>query len=260
MKLKVFRYDKNTKKARHDLFEIKERPGTSVLSALFYVQENLDDSLSFRHSCRGAVCGTCAMLINKVPRLACKTQVSKLLLGKEEIDLKPYPSIEVTEPWNKKEEILIEPLPHLPMIKDLIVDMEKFFDNYRKIKPIFESAQKTQKNERLMKPDDVHKLEKYTNCVLCAACFSSCPVNGREKEYLGPAALAKLYRFYIDPREEKKSHDLRLLSANDKSGWFGCEFYTNCMKVCPKGVTPNIAIGRARQELSKMEEHEGEEK
>lgn len=177
MKLKVFRYDKNSKKQRYDIFKINEKPGMSVLSALFYVQENIDDSLCFRHSCRGAVCGTCAMLINKVPRLACKTQISKILLGKEELDLKPYPSIEVTEPWNKKEEILIEPLPHLPIIKDLIVDMEKFFENYSKINPTFESAPKITKNERLMKPDDVHELEKYTNCVLCGACFSACPVN-----------------------------------------------------------------------------------
>ncbi|MDY6932094.1 MAG: succinate dehydrogenase/fumarate reductase iron-sulfur subunit [Halobacteriota archaeon] len=259
MRLKVYRYDGGTKKEGYDIFEVKEKPGMTVLSSLFYVQENLDDSLSFRHSCRGAVCGTCAMLINKVPRLACKTQVSKLLEGSEEIELKPYPAIEVEESLNTREEILIEPLPHLPVIKDLIVDMKLFFDNYKKIEPIFKRSIKKVEKESLMDPSDVFELEKYTNCVLCAACSGACPVNGSEDSYLGPAALAKLYRFYIDPREDVKTHDLRLLLANDRSGWYGCEFHTNCTRVCPKGVTPNIAIGKARQKLSEMADRKREE-
>ena len=124
MKFKVFRTEGGTKKTRYDTFDVPQSPGLTVLGALFYIQENLDDSLSFRYSCRGAVCGTCALLINKVPRLACRTQVEKLLDGTASIDLVHYPALEITEPWNEKEEILIEPLPHLPIIKDLIVDMD----------------------------------------------------------------------------------------------------------------------------------------
>ncbi len=250
MRLKVFRFDGSNKQSRYDVFEFKETKGMTILSALFYIQENLDDSLSFRHSCRGAVCGTCAMLINKVPRLACRTQVSQLLKGKNEIELVPYPAIEVTEPWDKQKEILVEPLPHLPIIKDLIVDMDKFFKNYQKIEPIFKPADTPPKKERLMKPDDVFKLEKYTNCILCAACFGACPINGEEKQYVGPAALAKLYRFYSDPREGDP--ESRLLLANDKSGWWGCKFHANCKRVCPKGVAPNLGIGSARNSLIKM--------
>ena len=102
-------------------------------------------------------------------------------------------------------------------------------------------------------PSTVATLEQYTNCVLCAACYGACPINSSNDDYLGPAALAKLYRFYADPRdmdENKNSKtDKRLLLANDKSGWWGCEFHLNCKRVCPKGVQPNLAIGSARKVL-----------
>ena len=93
MNIKVFRFNKNTKESRYDTFELEPKAGMTVLNALFYIQDHFDDSLSFRYSCRGAVCGTCAMLINKVPRLACRTQVMALLEGTTEIELKPYPAI-----------------------------------------------------------------------------------------------------------------------------------------------------------------------
>ena len=111
--------------------------GMTVLGALFQVQQKFDDSIAFHYSCRGAVCGTCAMLINKVPRLACRTQVKSLLKGELKIPLSPYPALEDTVEWDPKEEVLVEPLPHLPVIKDLIVDMEKFFDFYKYIEPVF---------------------------------------------------------------------------------------------------------------------------
>lgn len=249
MRLKVFRFNKETDESRYDTFELEETPSMTILSALFHVQESLDDSLAFRHSCRGAVCGTCAMLINKVPRLACRTQVAGLLEGKDEIDLRPYPAIEVEEDWDRSEEILVEPLPHLPIIKDLIVDTNKFFENYKKIEPIIKPPDDAPEKERLMSPKDARGLEKYTNCILCAACFGACPINSKDEEYLGPAALAKLFRFYIDPREVE--HEPRLLLANDKAGWWGCEFHTNCKRVCPKGVPPNLGIGIARRDLKK---------
>ena len=105
-----------------------------------------------------------------------------------------------------------------------------------------------------MKPEEVKELGQYTTCILCAACFGACPVNGKNPRYLGPAALAKLYRFRIDPREQAGPE--RLASADRPDGWWACEFHTNCRKVCPKDVPPNIAIGRARQELTRMK-HEG---
>jgi len=251
MRFKIYRYNESLKKPRYDVFNVKEKPGMTILSALFNIQENLDDSLSFRYSCRGAVCGSCAMLINKIPRLACRTQVSQLTNESNKIILKPYPSIEIPSFWNQEKEILIEPLPHLKIIKDLIVNMDKFYKNYNKIEPIFKSSNIKTKIEQLMSPEEVNKLEKYTNCILCAACYGACPVNAKNDKYLGPAALAKLFRFYLDPREN--DHKKRLLNANNKTGWWACEFKTNCKLVCPKGVTPNIAIGIARNDLIKID-------
>jgi succinate dehydrogenase / fumarate reductase iron-sulfur subunit len=258
MRLKVYRFDKVQDKTRYDTFEIPTKPGLTVLNALFYIQDNFDDSLSFRYSCRGAVCGSCAMLINKVPRLACRTQLEKLFSGTEEIKLKPFLTDEITTSWNPNFEVLIEPLPSLPVIKDLVVDMEKFYKNYRNIQPWLKPQEETPKRERLMDPKAVTELENYTNCILCASCFGACPVNTKDNDYLGPAALAKLYRFYIDPREGL--NDQRLELANMESGFLACEYHTNCKKVCPKDVPPNLAIGKARKVLTaKLKELENDD-
>ena len=250
MILKIFRSDKGNGGTGYDTFNIDPVPGMSVLGVLFHIQDRLDDSLAFRYSCRGAVCGNCAMLINKVPRLACRTQLADLAAGKIDIDLKPYPALEPDIEWDRDKEILIEPLPHLPVLKDLVVDMDRFFEYYRTIEPVLKAGDDPPEKERLMQASSVNELEDYTNCILCAACVGSCPVNGKSEGYMGPAVLAKLYRFHIDPREA--CDDSRLLMANSISGWWGCEFHTNCKKVCPKGVPPNQAIGRARQDLKKL--------
>jgi succinate dehydrogenase / fumarate reductase iron-sulfur subunit len=251
MRLKVFRFDPETGKRGYDVFEVEPEQGTTVLDALFAVQDSLDDSLSFRYSCRGAICGSCAMLINKVPRLACKTQVTRLLEGSDKVALKPYPAIEGGEGWDPSLEVIVEPLPHLGVIKDLVVDMEKFFDFYRSIEPVLTPAGAAPEREHLVEREAVKELERYTNCILCGACVGSCPVNSRSGTYLGPAALAKLYRFHIDPREARD--DSRLVQANTASGWWGCEFHANCMRVCPKGVPPNLAIGSARRRLIEID-------
>ncbi|HVN65159.1 MAG TPA: 2Fe-2S iron-sulfur cluster-binding protein [Methanomicrobiales archaeon] len=246
MMLKVFRSGSGKPGPSYDSFRIDMEPGMTVLSALFGAQEQ-DPTLAFRYSCRGAVCGTCAMLIDKEPRLACRTQVQPLLEGREDLRLAPYPAIGPTVPWDHAEEVLVEPLPHLPVIRDLVVDMSLFFEFYRFIGPVLEPAGPEPEKERLMSPMAVKELHTYTNCILCGACFGACPVNGRDPRYLGPAALAALYRFRIDPRDAGGVSRLR--RADTPEGWWDCEFHGNCRKVCPKGVPPNVAIGRARQEL-----------
>ncbi len=248
MKVRIFRYQKGSEPG-YDTFEIDPPEGMTVLSALFHIQDRFDDSLAFRYSCRGAVCGSCAMLINKIPRLACRTQLSRLLEEPAPQLLKPYPAItkgETPEPGM----ILIEPLPHLPVQKDLMVDMERFFEFFRAVDPVFKPGDKSPERERIMDPSDVQELEHYTNCVLCAACFGACPVSGEAPEFIGPAALAKLYRFSIDPREG--DNEFRLASMNTSSGWWGCQFHGNCKRVCPKGVPPNFGIGKARRKLKEM--------
>lgn len=252
MKIKVYRYDERMDSPRYDTFKLELTPGLTVLGALFQIQKQFDDSLAFHYSCRGAVCGTCAMLINKVPRLACRTQAASLLKGEIKTDLVSYPAIEETHiPWNPEDEILIEPLPHLPVIKDLIVDMNIFFKYYKFIEPVFKPGDPTPEKERFMEPHAIPELELYTNCILCAACFGACPVDGENPEYLGPAALAKLYRFHIDPRESKGIARLEL--ADIPNGWWACDFYGNCTRVCPKGVPPTIGIAKARKELTEKE-------
>lgn len=249
MKLKVYRYHDGMDSSHYDTFELEPSPGMTVLGALFEFQKKLDDSLAFHYSCRGAVCGTCAMLINKVPRLACRTQLTPLLKGEHQIPLAPYPAIEETVPWNPEDEVLVEPLPHLQVIRDLIVDMSTFFKYYRFVEPVFRPSLPELEKERLMDPAALQELELYTNCILCAACFGACPVDGENPEYLGPAALAKLYRFHIDPREANGTE--RLERADIPNGWWACQFHGHCFLVCPKGVPPITAITKARAELMK---------
>jgi len=247
MMLKVFRSGPGTAGPSYDSFGIDPVPGMTVLAALFRAQEE-DPTLAFRYSCRGAVCGTCAMLINKVPRLACRTQVQALTEGREALHLAPYPAIDPTVAWDPAREILVEPLPHLRVIRDLIVDMSLFFEYYRFIGPVLAPAGPDPERERLMSPAAARDLHVYTACILCGACFGACPVNGRDPRYLGPAALAALYRFRIDPRDGGGIDRLR--RADTPEGWWGCEFHGNCRRVCPKAVPPNIAIGKARREIS----------
>ena len=253
MKLKIFRSGHDGTDAHYDVFTVPESPGLSVLSALAMIREQYDETLTFRYSCRGAVCGTCGMLINKIPRLACRTQVSSLVHEAGMPGLAPFPAQQNAVAWDPESEVLIEPLPNLPVIRDLVVDMTEFFRYYRLIDPVFRPSGPDPEKERPMDPSSVKDLEIYTNCILCAACFSACPVNAENPRYSGPAALAKLYRFHIDPRESRDGS--RLLATDSLDGWWACRFYSNCAKVCPKSVTPNVAIGKARRELSALPGH-----
>ena len=125
--------------------------------------------------------------------------------------------------------------------------MDKFFEFYREVEPTFKLASKPPEKERLMTPDAVNELEKYTNCILCAACVGSCPVGEKMEIFLVQPLSAKLYRFHIDPREA--DDESRLMLANSKRGWWGWRFHANCKAVCPKGVPPIEGIGKARKEI-----------
>ncbi len=206
----------------------------SVLEALFQIQDEQDSSLAFRYSCRGAVCGSCAMLINRKQRLACRTQVSEIA-GERVLSPKAYGPVAI--PLVKTgADILVEPLPNLPVIRDLIVDMEPFFEHYLEIKPWLEGAGE----EKPMSQDDVKKVDRYAACILCGICYGACPVASRDKGFLGPAALAKAWRFYADSRY--KNADAMLMRAGSKHGAFSCDEVYRCVEVCPKKVPPTNAI------------------
>lgn len=234
----------------YDIFRVEETPGMSVLEALFHVQERLDGGLCFRYSCRGAVCGSCAMLINKVPRLACRTQVSA---AGNEITVDAVKWGPLARPTGKmaRDEILIEPLPNLKVLRDLVVDMEHFYELLDYIKPWISPGKEVTEGGNLMNPEVEQKIEVYTNCILCATCHGVCPVAARDETYLGPAALAKAWRFHLDPRENEQEKNARLEAVDSQSGVWGCDVVFKCTAVCPKKVTPTRAILDQRKEIPK---------
>ncbi len=233
LRVRRFDPDEDTGTApRWSEYEVEVPGGATVLEALLLIQQEQDGTLAFRYSCRGAVCGSCAMRINGDVSLACRTQVSSL-----------------------GERIIIEPLPNLPVLRDLVVDMDVFFDKEESVMPWLVSSDPDPERERLVSPEDWAEAEPYTNCILCASCHGVCPVAESMPDYLGPAALAKHYRFYADPRDGAGRERLELVDR--ENGVQACDMVWNCAKVCPKGVTPTKGIGRTRaaiHEARKAEE------
>ncbi|EEG78664.1 succinate dehydrogenase/fumarate reductase iron-sulfur subunit [Dethiobacter alkaliphilus] len=213
--------------AAYESYTVQVTPGLTVLEALISIQENQDPTLSFRYSCRGAVCGACAMLINNEISLACRTQIGYL----------------------NSANIKIEPLPNLPVITDLVVDMTEFWNKYQHIKPWLEPKDDPPETERHMEEKLRVKLDPYANCILCASCYGVCPVPPRSatKNFLGPAALAKNYRFYADSREGGRFE--RLLRVDSQDGLWGCDTVFKCVDVCPKDVPPTHGIVESRKKL-----------
>ncbi len=242
MIFRIARSREGGKITHYDLYKVQERRGMTVLDALFEIQDHMDASLSFRYSCRGAVCGSCSMIINKEPRLACRTQISSV--KEESMNLKPFPPIEeIPSGWNPEQEILIEPLPNLPLLKDLIVDMTRF---YQALKDLQLWADPVNSDEpRIQNPDDRETIRRYVNCIMCALCYGSCPVNYENEKYVGPAALAKAYRFNQDSRV--KNPERYLQAAKEPSGAPLCDLVMNCVKACPKGVAPGGAIRKLKE-------------
>ena len=238
MRFRIKRFDGEN--SRFDIFEVRVKPHMSVLDALFQIQDEQDSSLAFRYSCRGAVCGSCAMMINKKHRLACRTQVSEIAV-EHVIAPKGYGPVAV--PLIKTgEDVLVEPLPNLPVIRDLIVDWEPFFGHYRAIKPWLESN-----DGKIMSQDDVKKVDKYAACILCCICYAACPVAAREKEFPGPAALAKAWRFYADIRNINPEKILRNVDSENEV--WACDTVYRCVEVCPKKVPPTNAITSLRRKI-----------
>ena len=221
--LRVFRYDpEEGLPAHYDTFPVEVRPGLTVLEGLLQVAEGQDPSLAFRYSCRGAVCGSCAMYINGHIRLACQTQLQDLA------------SVEV----------LVAPLPHLPVLKDLVVDMEPFYRKFEEILPYLISKSAPEK-EFLQTPKERKALDEVTDCIWCAACYSSCPINRQSPTYLGPAALTQAYRFAADTRDQGGRE--RLKAVDREEGLWRCHTVFNCVEVCPKKINQTRAIEGLRR-------------
>ncbi len=217
--LRIFRFDpENPKPVPHyQTYTIETKPGMTVLQALFDVLDNQDGTLAFRYSCRWAICGSCAVSLNGKCGLACETQIS-----------------------NYKGTLTIEPLPGFDVIKDLVVDLEPFFGNYRKIKPYLMSQASPEK-ENIQMQEQVNLMQPHVRCILCAVCESSCPMSWTSREkYVGPMALNKVYRFNRDSRDSGAKE--RLVIVGDEGGVWRCRTIFRCTEYCPKDIPITEAI------------------
>jgi succinate dehydrogenase / fumarate reductase iron-sulfur subunit len=207
-------------------YRIKVEPAWSLLSCLNEIKWKLDGSLSFRRSCAHGVCGSDAMMINGMNRLACQTLIR---------DLKG------------RRTIRIEPLKSFPVIKDLIVDTDEFFERNRAVKPWFVNQTPPPEKERLQTPKERERIDDSTKCILCGSCTSSCPTYWFDKAYLGPAALLKVHRFVFDSRDEAGKE--RLDALNDRTGPYKCHTIFNCVEACPKEIDVTGAISRLKKKI-----------
>ncbi|MEL6212581.1 MAG: succinate dehydrogenase iron-sulfur subunit [Pseudomonadota bacterium] len=221
----VYRYDPDTpENPRVDTYEIDVSDVSMVLDALIKIKSETDAGLAFRRSCREGVCGSCAMNINGSNTLACTKGMDELGGG----------------------DITVYPLPHQPVVKDLVTDLSKFYEQHAYIEPFLQASPDKEDSEILQSQEEREKLDGLYECVLCACCSTSCPSywwNGDKKgeeEYLGPAALLQAYRWLSDSRDEKTNE--RLDALEDEFKLYRCHTIMNCAQVCPKGLNPAKAI------------------
>ena len=221
-------------------YEVPIFRGMSVLEALFYIQDYFDSTLAFRYACRGAICGSCGLTIDKVPMLACRAQVSTIKTIKKPINLPEFNFGDHSD-WDKDNEILIEPLPNMEVLKDLVVDMDPFWRFYREIEPYFEKDLSDVAPESKQSPEQMKVIERLVYCILCGLCWS-CPVSKKNPNYLGPAQLAKADRFINDSRINIAKQETIVSRIIKQDAVPACEKYFVCNRVCPKGVMPGTAI------------------
>ncbi len=225
--LKVFRFNPEVdKKWRYETYTIEADPTDRVLDLLERVKGHDDGTLSFRRSCAHGVCGSDAMRINGRNHLACKTLVRDL-----------------------GDKITVEPLMGLKVIKDMIVDMGPFFENYKKVMPYFvnDSPLPADGKERLQTQEQRERFDETTKCILCAACTTSCPSFWGSDDYLGPAALVTAHRFIFDSRDEAASERLNILS--ETNGVARCHTVGNCTEACPRDIQITKAIGELKMAM-----------
>jgi succinate dehydrogenase iron-sulfur subunit len=222
--LKIFRYNpEKDKRGHYETYQVEAAETERVLDLLELVKGHYDGTLSFRRSCAHGVCGSDAMRINGRNFLACKTLVRDL-----------------------GDKITVEPLLGLKVIKDLIVDMEPFFDNYKKVLPYFinDSAPPADGRERLQSPEQRARFDETTKCILCAACTTSCPSFWADDDYLGPAALVTAHRFIFDSRDGAAAQRLKVVA--ETSGVARCHTVYNCTMACPRDIQITKAIGELK--------------
>ena len=225
---KVYRWDPDSgDNPRVDSYQINlDDCGPMVLDAIIKIKNEVDPTLTFRRSCREGICGSCAMNIDGTNTLACTKPIADI-----------------------NGDVVINPLPHLPVVKDLVPDLDAFYSQYASIKPWLRSEQEhASGRERLQSPEDRERLDGLYECILCACCSTSCPSywwNG--DRYLGPATLLQAYRWLADSRDD--STDERLDYLDDAFKLYRCHTILNCTATCPKGLNPGKAIAETKKML-----------
>jgi len=219
-------------KPRMQTYEVPAPKGLTVLDGLLWIKENLDPTLSWRSSCRMGVCGSCAMFINGLPRLACANQVAHLHSNK----------------------IVVKPLPNYGIIRDLVPDLEPFFAKHAAIKPFLIRKNVEELNnptgEFFQSKEELVNYIQFAYCIKCGACLSACPTVATDDSYLGPQALAQAWRYISDSRDEGAAErETEIFSTH---GAFRCHFAGACSEVCPKGVDPAFAIQLMKQFMFKQ--------
>jgi succinate dehydrogenase / fumarate reductase iron-sulfur subunit len=228
MRFDIYRYNPETDKEPYmQTFEldVKEHNCNMVLDVLLTIKNKFDETLTLRRSCREGVCGSDGMNINGKNRLACTTHLTAL-----------------------DEPVVIRPLPGLPVIRDLVVDMTQFYDQYNKAKPYLINDQPAPATERLQSPEERAKLDGLYECILCACCTTSCPSFWwNPDKYMGPAALLQSYRFIADSRDTATEE--RLADLADPFSLFRCRGIMNCVDACPKDLNPLEAINHIKDKM-----------
>lgn len=228
----IFRYNpENDSSGELRKYTVRVEPGMSILSLLHQVHDEQDGSLVYRYSCRGAICGTCAIKINGIARLACKTQVARLL---EEVD-----------------EITLEPLSNFNVVKDLVVDQRSFWKAVEETMPWL-SRERDMPDEKINPEQELNKhqwdqLNRASDCIKCASCYADCPKVAEYPEFIGPAVSIQIYKQLFDSRDTLKQERLQYSQA--EKGVFQCDKHANCVKVCPKDCRPLRAITFIQNEI-----------
>jgi succinate dehydrogenase / fumarate reductase iron-sulfur subunit len=223
LKIQRFNPEKDEKPYWQE-YQVEVEPTDRLLDALHEVKWYQDGALAFRRSCAHGVCGSDAMTINNVNRLACKVLMNEL-----------------------GTKVSVEPLRGFPIIKDLVVDMEPFFEKYRSIKPYFITYQADPPVERYQSIEDRARFDDTTKCILCGSCTSSCPSFWGNTEYVGPAAIVQAHRFIYDSRDQGANERLEVL--NDRDGVWRCRTIFNCVGACPREIDVTRAIGEVKKML-----------
>ena len=224
-RVEVFRYNSAFDELPHfDQFEVETYENSTVLDTLFTIVENSDSDISFRCSCRLGMCGSCAMLINGREGLACRTKMHQL-----------------------SDPVVIRPLRNLPIIKDLTVNMDPFFEKWESIKPYFIASEQLDHSTFANIPSSSDRrgiIDQSLDCITCGACWSACTIVALDEDYIGPAALNRAYTLIEDERDG--GHDTRMDVAAGEHGAERCHTLFNCMEVCPKHLKPTWAIQKIK--------------